>query len=51
MQSLIRMRVSLLCCLVMIGLNVMLVMGGFVAAGSVQGEAGSPSGCADRYVP
>jgi len=50
MQSLVRLRVFLLCCLLMIGMNVILIMGGFVAAGSAAEEPGNLSGCEGRYV-
>jgi len=51
MQYLIRMRVFLLCCLLMIVMNAMLIMGGFVAAGSAAGKTGSLSGCEAPQLP
>ena len=50
MQHLIRLRIFLLCCLLMIGMNVMLIMRGFVTAGSAAGETGKLSGCEAPYV-
>lgn len=41
----IRLRVFLLCCLLMIGMNVMLIIGGFVPARSMADDAGSLTGC------
>lgn len=49
MLYLVRLRVFLLCCLLMIVMNVMLIMGGFVVAGSATDETGSLSGCEARY--
>ncbi|MGD8619972.1 MAG: hypothetical protein PVH54_12405 [Gammaproteobacteria bacterium] len=51
MQHLIRLRVFLLCCLLMIGMNVMLIMGGFITAGSAAGEAGNLYGCEAPHLP
>lgn len=51
MQYLVRLRVFLLCCLLMIIMDVMLIMGGFVAAGSAFDETGRLSGCEPRYMP
>ena len=45
MRSLFRLRVFLLCCLLMIGMNVMLIMGGVVTADSATGDAGLLPGC------
>jgi hypothetical protein len=50
MQSLVRLRVFLLCCLLMIGMNVILIMGSLADAGSTAGKTGSQSGCEARYV-
>jgi hypothetical protein len=50
MQCLIRMRVFLLCCLLVISANVMLIMSGFVDAGTRQGGAVVRPGC-DAPVP
>jgi len=49
MQSLIRVRVFLLCCLFMIGMNVVLIMGSLADAGSTPGKPGSLSGCEVQY--
>jgi hypothetical protein len=49
MPYLVRLRVFLLCCLLMIGMNVMLIMSVLLNAGSAAGETGSLSGCATRY--
>ena len=51
MQYLIRLRIFLLCCLLIISMNVMLIMGGFVTAGSAAGEAGNLNGCEAPHVP
>ena len=51
MHYLIRLRIFLLCCLIMIGMNVMLIMGGFVTAGSAAGVSGNLSGCDTRDTP
>lgn len=45
MRHLIRLKVFLLCCLLVIGTNVMLIMSGFVDAGIPQGRTGITSGC------
>jgi len=50
MQYLVRLRVFLFCCLLMIVMNVILIMGGFVAVGSAAGEAGIHSGCEALYL-
>jgi hypothetical protein len=55
MHYLIRLRVFLLCCLLVIGMNVLLIMGGYVAAGQAAGfprrGTGSLAGCDTRYTP
>ena len=51
MHYLIRLRIFLLGCLLMIGMNVMLIMGGFVTAGSAAGETGNLNGCKAPHVP
>ncbi len=51
MHYLIRLRIFLLCCLLMIGMNVLLIMGGYVTAGSAAGVTGSLAGCSTRYTP
>ena len=48
MQYLVRMRVFLLCCLLMIVMNVLLIMGGLSAGGFAPGEAHSQNGCVTR---
>ncbi len=45
MQCLIRLRVFLLCCLLVISANVMLIMSGVVDAGTRQGGAVVMPGC------
>ena len=45
MQCLIRLRVFLLCCLLVISANVMLIMSGIVDAGVQQGRGGIMRGC------
>jgi len=45
MQYLIRLRVFLWCCLLMIGMNVMLIIGAIAFAGSGNGEMGSLPVC------
>jgi hypothetical protein len=50
MQSLVRLRVFLLCCVLMIGINVLLIMGCLARAGFRAGETGSLSGCDAQYV-
>jgi hypothetical protein len=49
MQTLIRMRVFLLCCLIIIATNVVLIMGGLADSGSAVLETDSLSGCETRY--
>jgi hypothetical protein len=51
MHYLVRMKVFLLCCLLVIGINVMLVMGGFVAAGPAPGKAVGLTDCSTGYSP
>jgi len=40
----VRLRVFLLCCLLMIGMNVLLIISGLVSSGSVAGDAASQPG-------
>ena len=51
MQAMIRLRVFLLCCLFMIGMNVLLIMNGFVADGSTAGETDRVPGCDRSDLP
>jgi hypothetical protein len=46
MRYLIRLRVFLLCCLLMIGMNVMLIVDGVITTGSVADDMDSQPGCA-----
>ena len=51
MQALIRLRVFLLCCLLMIGMNVMFVMSGLVTAGSAADDTDRVPGCDRQAFP
>lgn len=51
MQCLIRLRVFLLCCLLVISANVMLIMSGIVDAGSRRVGSGAMPGCDALLLP
>jgi hypothetical protein len=51
MRSLIRLRVFLLCCLLMVCMNVMLIVNGIVTTGSMTGDMDSRPGCAAACMP
>ena len=51
MRSLIRLRVFLLCCLLMIGMNVILIMGGVDAVGFAAVDSVRLRGCDRQYLP
>jgi len=51
MQALIRLRVFLLCCLLMIGMNVIFVMSGLVTAGSAADDTDRVPGCDREAFP
>ena len=51
MQCLTRLRVFLLCCLLMIGTNVMLIMSGVVDAGTPHDNTGVMPGCDVPLLP
>jgi len=51
MRSLTRLRVFLLCCLLMIGMNVILIMGGVDSGGFVAVDTARLRGCDQQYLP